>query len=126
MPFSWSWPAWRSPCRPSRRKATYLLLVILPIVYQAWTGGDPVSIWRIMAPVQPLAAVLFALGGDRSPASMEGARLRRRAGRACLQLVTAIGILSMNLIFGPEILLQQTWFPNGFLCSKAQHGSGAQ
>ena len=98
---------------PSRRNATYLLLVILPIIYQAWTGGDPVSIWRIMAPAQPLAAVLFAL------AAMEVLRrwkapVSTRKGTRLFALLTAIGILSINLIFGPEILLQQTWFPTDF------------
>ena len=74
-----------SPSSPPGETQPICCSSILPIVYQAWTGGDPVSIWRIMAPVQPLAAVLFALGGDRSPASMEGARLHAERARACLQ-----------------------------------------
>ncbi len=30
-------------------------------LYQIWTGGDPVRIWRMMTPAQPAAALLFGL-----------------------------------------------------------------
>ena len=99
--------------KPARRRWTYLSLVLLPIVYQAWIGGDPVSVWRIMAPVEPLAAVLFALAAIE-PLQRGKARVSTMRGVSLVAAATAIGILSVNLIFAPQILLHQPWFPGNF------------
>jgi arabinofuranosyltransferase len=48
--------------RPDRRKGCYLLLVVAPILYEIWAGGAPLRLWRLMAPVEPLAASLFVMG----------------------------------------------------------------
>ena len=47
--------------KPDRRKLLYAAIVVLPILYQIWIGGDPVRIWRMMTPAQPAGALLFAL-----------------------------------------------------------------
>lgn len=96
--------------KPDKRKALYLVLVALPILYQIWVGGDPVRIWRMMTPAQPVAALLFGLAAlelvRRSRTSMSAAHGRRLFG-----YLTAIAILTVNLIFTPYILLRQQWFP---------------
>ncbi len=99
--------------KPARRRWTYLSLVLLPIAYQAWIGGDPVSVWRIMAPVEPLAAVLFALAAIQ-PLARGKARVSTMRGVSLVAAATAISILSVNLIFAPQILLRQPWFPGNF------------
>jgi arabinofuranosyltransferase len=99
--------------KPDRRKAFYLTLVLIPIAYQVWIGGDPVSLWRFMAPVQPIAVILFALGAMEVLRRMAAPLSTRRGGRAFILLSVAC-VLSMDLIFGPQILLQRDWFPKNF------------
>jgi hypothetical protein len=99
--------------KPDRRKLLYLVLVTLPILYQVWVGGDPVRMWRMMTPALPAAAVLFA------QASMEiiqrmGRSLSAPSGRRVLGYLTALAILTANLIFIPFITFQQAWFPLDF------------
>jgi hypothetical protein len=99
--------------KPDRKKLLYLVLVLLPILYQIWVGGDPVRMWRMMTPALPAAAVLFGQG------SMEiiqrtGRSLGMASGRRLLGYLTALAILAANLIFIPFITFQQQWFPLDF------------
>jgi arabinofuranosyltransferase len=99
--------------KPDRRKACYLSLVILPILYEVWVGGDPVRIWRIMAPVQPVAAFLFVFAASEVLRRL-GAAISTPNGTRLLGILTAASIVSMNVIFTPQILLRQYWYPEDF------------
>ena len=99
--------------QPDRRKAFYLVLVLLPIAYQIWIGGDLVSLWRFMTPVQPIAVILFALGAVELLRRL-AAPVSTPRGRRAFVLLGAACVLSMDLIFGPQILLQRDWFPENF------------
>lgn len=99
--------------KPDRRKMLYLVLVAMPIVYQIWTGGDPVRIWRMMTPAQPAAAVLFAMGVAelfrRARAPLSNAKSARLFG-----YLNALAIVTVNLIFTPYIVFHERWFPLDF------------
>ncbi len=66
-----------------------------------------------MAPAQPLAAVLFAMGAIEALRRLK-APVSAARGARLFAAVTALGILSINVIFGPQILLQRPWFPEDF------------
>lgn len=107
------WGALGCALAPTRRKWIYLLLVILPVLYEVWAGGDPLRLWRIMAPVQPLAAILFV------QASIEilrraGAPIPLRKGIRLFGVLTGAAVVSINVIYTPQILLQKPWFPEDF------------
>ena len=99
--------------KPDRRKLLYLVLVALPIVYQIWVGGDPVRMWRMMTPALPAAAVLFGLASVEMIGRM-GRSLSAPSGRRLHGYMTALAILTANLIFIPFITFQQEWFPLDF------------
>ncbi len=98
---------------PDRRKGIYLLVVVAPILYEIWAGGDPARVWRMMAPAEPIAAILFVMGGNELLRRL-GISIPTRAGTAAFGVLTAAGILTINSIFFPMITLQQTWFPADF------------
>lgn len=99
--------------KPDRRKHMYLALVVLPILYQIWTGGDPVRIWRMVTPAQPIAALLFALGAYEI-AKGKGATSLAPTGVRVLGYLTALAVLTVNFNFTPFILLRERWFPLDF------------
>ena len=99
--------------RPDRRRLLYVTLVALPILYQIWVGGDPVRIWRMMTPAQPLAAVLFAIAALELLKRM-GISIGAPKGMRVFGYLTALSILSVNLIFTPLILMREKWFPLDF------------
>jgi hypothetical protein len=99
--------------KPDRKKLLYLVLVTLPILYQIWVGGDPVRMWRMMTPALPAAALLFSQGSMGIIRRM-GRSLGLPSGRRLLGYLTALAILTANLIFIPFITFQQEWFPLDF------------
>jgi hypothetical protein len=99
--------------KPDRRKLLYLTLVVLPILYQIWVGGDPVRMWRMMTPAQPLAAVSFALAALELLRRM-GTSASTAKGKRMLGYMTALAVLSVNLNLMPWILFRETWFPGQF------------
>jgi len=96
-----------------RKRLLYLALVVLPILYQIWVGGDPVRMWRMMTPALPAAAVLFSQGSMEIIRRM-GRSLSTPSGKRVLGILTALAILAANLIYIPFITLQQQWFPLDF------------
>ena len=99
--------------KPDRRKSLYLTLAALPILYQIWVGGDPVRIWRMMTPAQPLAAVLFARAALELVRRMSHS-LSSPKGTRLFGYMTALAILSVNLIFTRLMLFRERWFPLDF------------
>ncbi len=99
--------------RPDRRKLLYAALVVLPILYQVWVGGDAWNWWRIMAPAQPIAAILFALAAFEIVRRL-GSPAFTRKGLRLLAYVSAISILTTNLGFLPQMFLTQDWPPPDF------------
>jgi hypothetical protein len=85
----------------------------LPILYQIWVGGDPVRMWRMMTPALPAIAVLFGQGSMEIIHRM-GRRLSMPSGKRLLGYLTALALLTANLIFIPFITFQQEWFPLDF------------
>lgn len=98
---------------PDRRKGCYLLAVMAPIAYELWAGGDPLRVWRLMAPAEPLAAVLFVMGAfeilRRARAPVPSVN-----GTAFFGVLTVLAIFTVNSIYIPQIIFQQTWFPTDF------------
>jgi arabinofuranosyltransferase len=99
--------------KPDRRKTLYLTLAALPILYQIWVGGDPVRIWRMMTPAQPLAAVLYALSSLELLRRM-GASVVTSRGMRIFGYMVALAILTIDLIFTPFIAFREDWFPLDF------------
>ena len=99
--------------KPDRRKALYMLLVTLPVVYQVWVGGDAWNWWRIMAPAEPVAAILFVLGAFELLRRI-GAPASSRKGKRLVVYLTAISVLTVNLGFLPQMFLTQAWPPVNF------------
>jgi hypothetical protein len=99
--------------RPNRSKLLYASIVVLPILYQIWTGGDPVRIWRMMTPAQPAEALLFALGAYEIAKGRRVHALQPRGARM-LAYLTALAIVTVNFIFTPFIVFRERWFPLDF------------
>ncbi len=99
--------------KPDRRKTLYGALVILPILYQIWVGGDAWNWWRIMAPAEPLAAILFVLAACELMQRL-GSPVSYRKGARLLTYSAAISILTINLGFLPQMFFTQDWPPLNF------------
>lgn len=88
---------------PEPRKSFHLGLILLPVLYQVWVGGDPWPYWRIMTPLYPVLAITFVL-------SMHGilqgirSRIPSRSGQRLRVYILAIGILLPNSVFAGELL----------------------
>ncbi|HEX8990987.1 MAG TPA: hypothetical protein VF784_04865 [Anaerolineales bacterium] len=103
--------------KPDRRKTLYMVLVVLPVLYQIWVGGDAWNWWRIMAPAQPLAAILFVLAVFAFLQRL-GTPASTRKGVRLLAYLSAISILTSNLGFLPQMFLTQEWPPRNFYYSR--------
>lgn len=99
--------------KPDRRKILYALLVVLPVLYQIWVGGDAWPWWRIMAPAEPLAAILFVLAVFEF-LRRQGAPASTPKGVRLLAYLSAISILTINLGFLPQMFLTEEWPPLNF------------
>jgi hypothetical protein len=89
--------------QPDQRKNLYLPLVLLPILYQIWVGGDPWPHWRMMTPSYPLLALLFSRGVFEFM-SKTGTSLLTKYGLRIPYYIVAAGILLSNLNFIGEML----------------------
>jgi len=89
--------------KPHPRKNLYLTLVLLPILYQVWVGGDPWPLWRMMAPAYPLLAMLFSRGVFEFIGKTE-ISLSTKYGLRITGYIIAAGILLSNVNFIGEML----------------------
>lgn len=99
--------------KPDRRRLVYLVMLLSAIVYQIWAGGDPVRIWRMLTPAQPMAAILFALATGEIVRRL-GTDIGARRGRRLAAYITAIAIFASNFTVIPWITQQIPWFPGDF------------
>ncbi len=89
---------------PDSRKKFYLILILLPVLYQVWVGGDPWAYWRILAPVQPILAILFVLSTYKI-LQKAGGKIHSKLRSRIVYYIIALGILLSNLTFVGEMLL---------------------
>lgn len=102
------------------RKPKILLasIVLSTIGYQIYVGGDPWDYWRIMSPAMPLLIVLFISAVDLIILAISRMRIFnnvfflrnsifswKHIGNVLTILFILMGLLSMNRMFLPEILL---------------------
>ncbi|HET6845389.1 MAG TPA: glycosyltransferase family 39 protein, partial [Anaerolineales bacterium] len=99
--------------KPTRRALTYLAMLAAAILYQIWVGGDPVRLWRMLTPAQPMGAVLFALGAAEIVRRL-GREITTPRGTRLAAYITAIAILASNLSVLPLILQRNAWMPTNF------------
>ncbi|HLO31979.1 MAG TPA: hypothetical protein VK249_22710 [Anaerolineales bacterium] len=95
--------------KPDSRRKLYLVLVLLPILYQVWVGGDPWPYWRMMTPAYPLLAMLFTRGVF-DLLNRTRAAISTKVGLRLASYGIAIGILASNLNFVGEMLFIQKPF----------------
>jgi len=95
--------------KPESRRGLYLLLVSLPILYQIWVGGESWPYWRIMTPVQPILALLFALSAYELVARIRRpVSLNTRLRWASYMIVFGILFSNFNFI-GEAIFLKKPY-----------------
>jgi hypothetical protein len=95
--------------KPAARKRLYLALILLPILYQIWTGGDPWPHWRMMTPAFPLLAML-SIHGVLELLNKTGTGISTKFGLRMANYIIVLVILTTNLDFWGEILLIQKPF----------------
>jgi len=88
----------------SRSKLYLFTFGILSILYQLYTGGDPWSYWRMMAPVMPLFLILFIIGSIAMIRKIP--RLTQvKLTSALTVIVLLAGLTSLDFRFIREMLL---------------------
>jgi hypothetical protein len=95
--------------KPDARKRLYLVLILLPILYQIWVGGETWPHWRIMMPAYPLLAILSSHGILELLSRIRLA-ISTKFGLRMAYYVITLSILTANLDFWGEILFIQKPF----------------
>lgn len=89
--------------KPDARKRFYLVLILLPILYQIWVGGETWPHWRMMTPAYPLLAILSSRG-ILELLNKTGISFSTKFGLRLIYYILALSILTSNLNFWGEIL----------------------
>ena len=96
-----------------RSLALLALVVILHIVYQIWTGGDPWPYWRMLVPAMPALFVLVVLGLDWLTARLP-ARLSSNLGQLGALALAAFSLGLAVQPFAPELVLRKGAYHVGY------------
>jgi hypothetical protein len=85
------------------RRWWLLMLAGMTILYQVWIGGDAWAYWRIVTPVYPMLAILFA-GSMHEILSRSGFHVADIPRPRLLSYLVILAILISNLTFLGEML----------------------